>query len=80
MTERAFVPLAIAVVTVSDTRTIETDTRGALLESELTKAGHRVAERVLVTDDLLLLRATFARLVAERQRLVRRVVRMPLSP
>ncbi|MFO0569084.1 MAG: molybdenum cofactor biosynthesis protein B [Polyangiaceae bacterium] len=67
MTERAFVPLAIAVVTVSDTRTIETDTSGALLESELTKAGHRVAERVLVTDDLLLLRATFARLVADPQ-------------
>ena len=57
-----FFPLAVAVVTVSDTRNLETDTSGALLLELLGAAGHRIAERVLIRDDLLAIRELFARL------------------
>ena len=43
-----FVPLNIAVLTVSDTRTLETDTSGQVFVDRLTAAGHHLAERVLL--------------------------------
>jgi molybdenum cofactor biosynthesis protein B len=49
---KAFVPLSIAVLAVSDTRTLETDTGGALLKSLLEGDGHRCAERAIVRDDV----------------------------
>lgn len=49
---REFHPLGIAVLTVSDTRTMETDTSGGLLVERLTAAGHRLADRALVRDDV----------------------------
>ena len=52
--ETAFVPLNIAVLTVSDTRTLETDTSGQLFVDRLTEAGHNLAARVLLKDDLYL--------------------------
>ncbi len=50
---RKAAPTAVAsiVVTVSDTRTPDTDTGGALVASELEAAGHRVVERYIVKDD-----------------------------
>jgi len=47
----AFTPVRIAVLTVSDTRTEETDTSGALLAARITEAGHEVADRRIVIDD-----------------------------
>ena len=47
-----FVPLAIAVLTVSDTRRIEDDKSGATLADRLTKAGHRLADRAIVPDEI----------------------------
>ena len=47
-----FVPLNIAVLTVSDTRTLETDTSGQVFVDRLIAAGHALAERVLLKDDL----------------------------
>lgn len=47
-----FHPLGIAVLTVSDTRTMETDTSGGLLVERLTAAGHRLIARALVSDDV----------------------------
>src|SRR5690606_39373890 len=47
-----FVPLSISVLTVSDTRSLETDTSGQLFVDRLTAAGHALAERVLLKDDL----------------------------
>lgn len=52
-----FHPLSIAVLTVSDTRTIETDTSGGLLVERLTAAGHRLAGRALVRDEVEAIRA-----------------------
>ncbi|WP_129791663.1 molybdenum cofactor biosynthesis protein B [Sphingosinicella sp. CPCC 101087] len=47
-----FHPLAIAVLTISDSRTAETDTSGMLLAERLVGAGHRLAGRALVPDDV----------------------------
>ena len=49
---KTFVPVNIAVMTVSDTRTLENDTSGATLVERFTTAGHKLAERVLVKDDV----------------------------
>jgi molybdenum cofactor biosynthesis protein B len=49
---RPFVPLSCAVLTVSDTRTPADDRSGDTLVSRLTEAGHRLAERAIVPDDL----------------------------
>jgi molybdenum cofactor biosynthesis protein B len=48
---RTFLPLAIAVVTISDTRSLEDDRSGQVLVDKLTAAGHRLAARRLVRDD-----------------------------
>ena len=48
---RPFIPVRIAVLTVSDTRTEKTDKSGALLASMIEEAGHEVAEHAIVEDD-----------------------------
>jgi molybdopterin adenylyltransferase len=48
---RPFVPVRIAVLTVSDTRTKKTDKSGPLLVSMINAAGHEVAEHAVVEDD-----------------------------
>lgn len=55
--ERPFYPLGIAVLTISDTRTAETDTSGGLLADRLTQAGHMLAGRAIVPDEVDLIRA-----------------------
>jgi molybdenum cofactor biosynthesis protein B len=65
--DAAFVPLNIAVLTVSDTRTQATDTSGQMLIDRLTVAGHHLAERVLLKDDLYKIRAQVATWIAEDQ-------------
>ncbi len=52
-----FHPLKIAVLTISDTRTMETDSSGELLASRLVGAGHDLAARAIVTDDVEAIRA-----------------------
>ena len=53
----AFYPLRIAVLTVSDTRSEETDTSGGLLVERLIAAGHELADRTIVTDDVEAIRS-----------------------
>ena len=48
---RAFKPVNIALLTVSDTRGIENDTSGDLLAERIAAAGHKIAERAIVRDD-----------------------------
>jgi len=55
--ERPFVPLNVAVLTVSDTRTPETDTSGGLIAEKLRGAGHQVAAHMILSDDAERLRA-----------------------
>lgn len=60
-----FVPLSIAVVTVSDTRNEETDSSGQYLVASLQEAGHRLFEKAIVKDDVYCLRALVSRFIAE---------------
>lgn len=53
-----FVPLRVAVVTVSDTRTLDNDTSGGLIAERLEGAGHTVHARNIVPDDLETIRTT----------------------
>ena len=53
----AFHPLKIAVLTVSDTRTIVTDTSGELLATRLTEAGHELVARAIVKDEIEAIRS-----------------------
>jgi molybdenum cofactor biosynthesis protein B len=49
---KQFIPLHIAVLTVSDTRSLEDDKSGTTLAERIAKAGHAVAARAIVTDDV----------------------------
>jgi molybdenum cofactor biosynthesis protein B len=51
--KRPFVPLKIAVLTVSDTRALADDKSGATLAERIEKAGHAVADRAIVADDVV---------------------------
>jgi len=61
---RSFQPLAIAVLTVSDSRTEETDKSGRLLTGRLTDAGHQVADKRIVADDIYAVRAAVSDWIA----------------
>ncbi len=64
--ELPFKPVRIAVITVSDTRTLETDTSGALLSKRLQADGHSLAGRVVVRDDIDEIRAAVIQLAASK--------------
>ncbi len=59
-----FTALTIAVLTVSDTRTEETDTSGQLLVESLAQAGHTLADKAIVKDDIYQIRAVLSRWIA----------------
>ena len=63
--EREFIPVNVAVLTVSDTRTRETDTSGKLIEDTLAKAGHTIVAREIVIDSELKIRAQLAQWIAD---------------
>lgn len=63
--DREFRPLNIAILTVSDTRTEETDKSGALLRDRLVSAGHTLAEKLIDPDDIYRIRATVAKWIAD---------------
>ena len=56
--EREFRPLGICVLSISDTRTLETDKSGDLLVGRLEAAGHELIMREIVRDDVPAIRAT----------------------
>ena len=60
-------PLAIAVLTVSDTRTEEDDTSGHFLVEALQDAGHGLADKAIVIDDIYKLRAVLSAWIADEQ-------------
>ena len=64
MSERELIPVNIAVMTVSDSRTEENDTSGKLLVERLTDAGHQLAEKCIVADDIYKLREVISRWIA----------------
>jgi molybdenum cofactor biosynthesis protein B len=62
---RRLVPLKIAVLTVSDTRNESTDKSGALLVERLRAAGHTLAEKAIVRDDVYAIRALVSKWIAD---------------
>ncbi len=65
--ERELIPLNIAVLTVSDSRTEATDKSGALLAERLTAAGHRLHDKRIVPDDVYVIRAAVSGWIADPQ-------------
>ncbi len=63
--EREFIPVHVAVLTVSDTRTPENDTSGAYIADRLRECGHDIAARVIVKDSELAIRAQLAQWIAD---------------
>jgi len=53
--KREFIPLKIAVMTVSDTRSMDEDRSGKTLVDRLEHAGHKLGDRAIVTDDITLI-------------------------
>jgi molybdenum cofactor biosynthesis protein B len=62
---RSFVPLKIAVLTVSDTRDLGDDKSGATLVARIEAAGHAVADRAIVEDDVEAIRARVKAWIAD---------------
>ncbi|NMP32138.1 molybdenum cofactor biosynthesis protein B [Thalassotalea sp. M1531] len=62
-----FIPLNIAVLTVSDTRTEETDTSGKTLVERAAAAGHNVIDKAIVIDDVYQLRAIVSKWIADEK-------------
>src|ERR1700744_4954546 len=62
---RDFVPLKIAVLTISDTRSLAEDKSGATLAERIEKAGHAVGGRAIVTDDVEKIRAQVRAWIAD---------------
>jgi molybdopterin adenylyltransferase len=62
---KTFIPLRIAVLTVSDTRSFDDDKSGATLVERIEKAGHTVAARAIVTDDVEKIRAQVKTWIAD---------------
>jgi molybdenum cofactor biosynthesis protein B len=65
MTDREFIPLSIAVLTVSDSRNEVTDKSGRLLIDRLEKAGHTLHEKKIVSDDVYRIRAVVSRWISD---------------
>ncbi len=65
MNDTEFTPLAIAVLTVSDSRTEADDASGQTLVERLTTAGHRLAARAIVPDDIYRIRAVVSSWIAD---------------
>ncbi len=64
---RTLVPLRIGVLTVSDTRTADTDSSGDLLAARVEAAGHTLAGRAIVRDDVLAIRGQVEAWIGEGQ-------------
>jgi molybdenum cofactor biosynthesis protein B len=63
--DQGFLPLAIAVLTVSDSRTEDNDASGRLLVERAQAAGHRVVDKRIVPDDIYRMRAVFSAWIAD---------------
>jgi molybdopterin adenylyltransferase len=64
--ERTFLPAGIAVITISDTRTRSDDKSGDILAERIQSAGHNLADRVIVKDDVRQIRAAVRKLVKRK--------------
>ena len=66
-TSLEFIPINIAVLTISDTRTAETDTSGALLQERINSAGHSCIKKMIIPDDVQQIKDTLQHLSQEKE-------------
>ena len=62
-----FVPINIAVITISDSRTKENDTSGDTLEKRITDAGHKMIKRTIIPDDVSKIKDTLDTMSKEEE-------------
>lgn len=62
--EQSFIPVNIAVLTISDTRTLENDTSGKVLRERIQSAEHHVVAQDIVRDDKYAIRAILSKWIA----------------
>ena len=67
MTDRDFIPVRIAVLTVSDSRTFENDKSGDTLVERISTAGHILADRAIVSDDEKIIRVQMEKWLADAE-------------
>ena len=67
LSTKEFKPARIAVLTVSDTRTLEEDTSGQYLVDALTDTGHKLSDRNLIIDDVYQMRAVVSQWIASEE-------------
>ncbi len=67
MSEKQIVPIRIAILTVSDSRTQADDTSGDALVERLTQAGHALVEKLILPDDKYIIRAAVSRWIADKE-------------
>jgi molybdenum cofactor biosynthesis protein B len=65
--QRHFIPLQIAVLTISDTRTEADDKSGRILVERLQSSGHTLADKCIVKDDIYQIRAVVSRWIVDEQ-------------
>jgi molybdenum cofactor biosynthesis protein B len=62
---RQFVPVNIAILTISDSRTLDNDASGKVLQDKALADGHQVVDRQIVPDDIYKIRATVSQWIAD---------------
>lgn len=65
MKKNNFLPLRISIMVVSDSRTIKTDASGKILCEYLSEAGHTLAEKCIVPDNIYQIRAVISRWIVD---------------
>ena len=66
-TSLEFVSINIAIITISDSRTLENDTSGDTLEKRITNAGHQMGKRLIIPDDVNKIQNTLEELSLENE-------------
>jgi molybdenum cofactor biosynthesis protein B len=66
LTSKTLIPIKIAILTVSDSRTEVDDTSGKVLVERLTQAGHVLVEKLILPDDKYKIRAAVSRWIADK--------------
>ena len=63
---RSFIKINIAILTISDTRTLEDDSSGNLLEERITNFGHKIIDRQIIADDVSQIKKTILNLSSNK--------------
>ena len=66
-TSLKFIPINIAIITISDSRTSETDTSGKLLQERINSAGHKCIKKIIIPDDFHLIKDALLNLSQEKE-------------